>query len=354
MKQTILIAGSGKMAWNIGDSFLNKGFSVHWLTSSPEQKDALLHKIAKARRRTATFFPERLERFDAGCHLLNAADIPLPDILIESTHESLSKKREVFASLSHLITEQTLIFSNSSSLLPQTLHSNCLGAHFFYPVQLTALVELILPRSCGEERRRQSLNFLQENGLDVLEEDVENAFLVNRLLIPLQAACLRALQDGYPAPVVEEASKSEMIALGQLSMMDAIGLDLIHSAVCNYRNLPESVDPADQNIVISGLTGLLSTGKKGKKNGDGLLRGDALPWPVREVGPAEQQHLRGHLCHTLRQTCMQEYGRKNITLDQLQMICERIFMTKDFPRTFFTEPTGDPAGTGNDNRHSIV
>ena len=81
------------MAWNIGDFFLEKGLSVHWVTSSPEQRAELLQRIAKVRRRMAKFFPERLGQFDADCHLLAADSIPLPDVIIESTHESSAKKK---------------------------------------------------------------------------------------------------------------------------------------------------------------------------------------------------------------------------------------------------------------------
>ncbi|MCJ7601698.1 MAG: 3-hydroxyacyl-CoA dehydrogenase NAD-binding domain-containing protein [Desulfobulbaceae bacterium] len=343
MKQKILIVGSGKMACNIGDFFLEKGHCVHWVTSSLEQQAKLKQRIAKAHCRTAKFFPEQREQFNADCHLLTAGDIPTPDMILESTHESLQKKREVFSSLSHLVTKQTLVFSNSSSLLPDTLYPDCLGAHFFYPLQLTGCIELIIPKTCSEWRRRESIQFFQENGLDIFVQDEKTAFLINRLLLPLQAACLQALQDGYPAPVVEEASKSELIAFGQLSMMDTIGLDLIHTAAINYRNLPDTVLP-DCDLLISGLEQLLHIGKRGKKGGNGLHIGAHLPWPTREVSAEEQKALREHLGSTLKEACLREYHRQSISLDQLQMACERIFQAKNFPRSFFTEVTGETAG----------
>jgi 3-hydroxybutyryl-CoA dehydrogenase len=323
------------MAWNIGEFFLEMGFSVHWLTSSPEQKTELLKRIAKARHRRERYAPDQLGRFDADCHLLEEGNIPHPDVIIESTHESLTKKREVFTSLAHLITERTLIFSNSSSLLPQTLHRNCLGAHFFYPVQLSACIELIVPKTCHEQRLRESLRFFRENGCDVLEQDDKSAFLVNRLLLPLQAACLQALQDGFPAMVVEEASKSELIGIGQLAMMDAIGLDLIYNVVGNYWDLSESAGHVD--LLISGLGQLLRIGKKGKKNGDGLLIGRDLPWPIKNISVKERENLQNHLANTLKEACLQEYCRQRITLDQLQMVCERIFQAKGFSGMFSAE-----------------
>jgi 3-hydroxyacyl-CoA dehydrogenase len=339
------------MARTIGDFLLQKELSVHWVTSSPEQQAELRQRIEKARRRTAKFFPERLGQFDADCHLLASGDIPLPDVIIESTHESLLKKRQVFASLSHLITEQTLLFSNSSSLLPQTLHPHCLGAHFFYPVQLTGCIEMIIPDACSDQRRDESLQFFDENSLDVFEQNENNAFLINRLLLPLQSACLRALQDGFSAAIVEEASKSELIGLGQLSMMDTIGLDLIHVASMNYRNLFETVTQAEHDLPISGLAKLLQIGKMGKKNSNGLLSGSDLPWSGRESSEEERRNLQEHLRVTLKKTCLRELCLNNISLDQLQMICERIFQAKGFSKTFFTEKMMKAAeATGNSKR----
>jgi 3-hydroxyacyl-CoA dehydrogenase len=334
---SILIAGSGKMAWNIGDFFLEKDFSVHWVTSSPEMKTELLKRIAKARRRRDRYTPDQLGKFDADCHLLDERNIPHPDVIIESTHESLTKKKEVFAALADLMTDRTLIFSNSSSLLPQLLHPNCQGAHFFYPVQLTACIELIVPETCPEQRLRESLRFFREIDCDILKQNAKSAFLINRLLLPLQAACLQALKDGFPATAVDEASRSDLMGIGQLEMMDAIGLDLIHAAAGNYRDLSESAEHMDHDLLISGLGQLLRIGKKGKKNGDGLLIGRDLPWPIRKAGADEREKLRNHLANILREACLQEYNLRHITLDQLRMVCERIFHAKGFSGMFFAE-----------------
>jgi 3-hydroxyacyl-CoA dehydrogenase len=342
------------MARNIGDFFLEKEFSVHWVTSSPDQQAELLQRIAKTHRKTAKFFPERLEQFNADCHLLTADNIPVPDVIIESTHESLQKKREVFTSLSPLITEQTLLFSNSSSLLPHTLHADCLGAHFFYPVQLTGCIEMIVPGTCSEQRQQESLRFFSENGLDIFVQDDQTSFLINRLLLPLQSACLLALQAGFPVQIVEEASKSELIGLGQLSMMDAVGLDLINTAAVNYRSLAETAVQADHDLLITGLAKLLQIGKMGRKNGDGLLSGSDLPWPSRKISDEEGRNLQKHLGMTLKKACLREYCRGNMTLDQLQMVCERIFQAKGFSRTFFNGQTGEmTASTGNQERPLI-
>ena len=254
---------------------------------------------------------------------------------MESTDESLVKKRAVFTTLAPLITERTLLFSNSSSLLPGSLHRNCLGAHFFYPVQLTACIELIVPETCGEDRRRKSLGFFREIGYDILEQDEKTAFLVNRLLLPLQAACLQALQNGFPAPMVDEASKSALIGIGQLSMMDAIGLDLIHTAAINYRNLPDTnIQACD--LLISGLEQIMAFGNRGKKK-EGLLTGAHLPWPTGKAGSEEALALRKNLGATLKEACLHEYRRKSISLDQLQMVCERIFQAGNFPASFYTQ-----------------
>jgi 3-hydroxyacyl-CoA dehydrogenase len=335
----ILIAGSGKMACNIGEYFLEKGHSVHWITGSIEQQVLIRQRIAKARRRVEKFFPNQNGKLHGDCHLLTDTNIPVPDIVIESTSESLQKKKMVFSALSPLLTDQTFLFSNSSSLLPDILHPNCLGAHFFFPVLLTGLIELIIPEVCVKQRCNDSIRFFQQNGYDIFVQEKQNAFLINRLLLPLQAACLQALQEGYPALLVEEASRSELIGWGQLSMMESIGFDLLYAAAANYRDYPETATTVDIDQFLSNLEYLLQRKKEQNKITDSILLNPDLPWTTSEIRANTYHDLQQHLGDTLRKSCAQALYRRQIHLDQLQLVCERIFLAKGFSKAFFTEET---------------
>jgi 3-hydroxyacyl-CoA dehydrogenase len=337
LKQVILIAGSGKMACNIGEYFLEKGHPVHWITGSVEQQVRLRQRIAKVRRRAEKFFPDHNRQFNGDCHLLTDTDIPVPDIVIESTSESLQKKKVVFSALSPLLTDQTLLFSNSSSLLPDTLHPNCLGAHFFFPVMLTGLIELIIPDTCTKQRCNDSIRFFQQNGYDIFVQKKQNAFLINRLLLPLQAACLQALQEGYPALLVEKASQSELIGWGQLSMMESIGFDLLYAAAANYRDFSETATTVDIDRFLSGLEKLQQRKKERKKTTDSIPLDPDLLWTTNEIRANTYHGLQQHLGDTLRKSCAQALYRHQINLDQLQLVCERIFLAKGFSKAFFAE-----------------
>ena len=312
------------MAVNIGLFFLQKEHPVHWLSHSTEQLEKIEKILTKTEKRIKRFFPEKLTSFTASCSLY-ISDIPQPDIIIESSRESLKDKRRIFDSLSRLINDRTLLFSNSSSILPQTIHPQCLGAHFFFPVELTTLVELI---ACGrqeQDRYRQCLHFFEENNLDVIKQDEHSAFLINRLLLPLQVLCFEALQCGFAPDDVEGASKSELISFGQLSMMDSIGLDIVMSAAMNYQTIDSTILNPDFNTLISSLDQLLKMGKLGTKNKNGLLMGDPLPWPLNENNKKKLHSLHKQFKQLLEDSCHEVIRQKKISKEQLRMSLDRIF-----------------------------
>ncbi len=321
MKASILIAGSGKMARDIGSFFLEREMAVFWVTRSKTQKEKIDSHLARLQRRRQRYL-ENSPLLTTGCYLIEDKEIPDVEIIIEATEEALDTKQTVLQALSSLITEKTLLFSNSSSLLPEAIHPLCLGAHFFYPITLTGLVELIIPKGCSPEKRVNSLQFLGGNDLDILEQSSHHGFVINRLLLPIQAACFQALRSGFAPSVVEGASQSQLISHGQLSLMDSIGLDTIHYAAIQYSKIAST--PAIEAMLPS-LKELLDLGKNGKKNGNGLLIGSQIPWPEQSKSDQEVSELQVQLQALLQRSCDQALERDEITAKELELVIERIF-----------------------------
>lgn len=322
------------MAINIGLFFLHRSYQLHWLSHSSERLNSIEKTIARTYKRIKCFFPEKLEHFHAGCSLYGS-DVPEPDIVIESSRESLAPKQEIFQSLSYLFTEQTLLFSTSSSLLPHTIHSRCLGAHFFYPVELTNIVELISSTHISETVYHRSSQFLRENSLDVIEQDVHSAFLLNRLLLPLQAVCFKALQNGFAPADVEAASRSELISFGQLSLMDSIGLDIVKAAAVNYRHFIATIPDQDFNNMLLSLDQLLQMGKVGAKNNNGLLVGTPLPWPQKKKDKKKLHSLRNRFKQLLEDGCREAVQQKKTSKEHLRMSLDRVFHAATLADDFF-------------------
>lgn len=322
------------MAVNIGLYFLHKEHPVCWVSHSAGQVDIINKILQKAKRRIDKFLPEKSQTFEASASLYGS-EIPKPDIILESSKESLEQKRSIFSSLAHIIDDRTLLFSNSSSLLPEKIHCRCLGTHFFFPVELTGIVELIACSAAEQPQYNQSLAFLRQSGFDVIEQDDRSAFITNRLLLPLQTAAMTALRDGYCDKDIDTISKSELISFGQLSLMDSIGLDIVRSSAINYKTLESTVLNPDIDLLISCLDRLIKSGKLGKKNCNGLLTGTPLPWTGTEKSNKLLHSLSKQFKQLMKKGCFDALEKELITKEGLSMVLNRIFHATNIPDNLF-------------------
>jgi 3-hydroxyacyl-CoA dehydrogenase len=333
MRRHVLVAGTGRMGLDVGLYFLRRGWRTTWLSGDPARRDAFALRIEREARRLADAGP-------AGAGASADADAPaarillpdegvsgadVPDLFLEAVVEDLARKRAVFARVAPLLPAGTPLATVSSSILPGDIHPRCLGAHCFFPLEMTRLVEAVRSRT-GERREFDALlALLQGAGLQPILQEESNAFAVNRLLLPLQAMAVRALRAGWPAAVVDHASATSLIPFGQLSLMDAVGLDVIAPSVENYcRRLPS--DQARRYAeLIAALRELLAAGKRGRKNRDGFLTGEPLPWGL-EAAPRGSAAALAHDFRTLTvQTCVRAIEAGEIGAGDLDLAFSSLF-----------------------------
>lgn len=326
----IVIAGSGKTALDIGFYFLDRNHEIHWVTNSSEQKIKVEKQVAKYRKRQLLLSASPDTGIKANCSLLDGIDPAPVDVIIETSSEILIKKQQLFTTFENIISNETLLFSNASSFLPQIIHPQCLGAHFLFPLLLTSLLEFIVPPDCSLERTNKSLQFFRDNDLDIIIQNAQNAFLVNRLLLPLQAECCKAIQHGIPLSTIDEASKCGIFPIGQLALIDRVGLDIVRSAALQYTS---SIDPEDlpnHEIMLETIDQLVQLGKKGKKNKDGILMGQALPWDEKPHDQTLSAELASLFFQKLQTRCIQALDRKEITPEELTKVFTRVYQASDF------------------------
>ena len=328
MTPRILIAGSGKMARDIGGLFLRCGCSVRWTVRDDEGRLNLDRALRRDLRRLARVVPELGAAPTPSISLYEDPVDTAPHAFIEAVTESVIAKQDVFLHFAPRLPDQTLLLSNSSSILPATLHPRCLGLHLFYPAALTRVAEVVVT---GDKRAPAELSALEalteRAGLHVFRQDERNAFAVNRLLLPLQAACMHALTTGADAAMVDAASASELMPVGQLSLMDAVGLDVIAPAVDHYVSRMEPRDAADYAVLRNGLAQLLAQGKRGRKNGDGFLVGAPLPWPTRGTEPAAPEPSKKFL-YLLINSCYGFLGSMQMSRQELDMALDAVFQAE--------------------------
>ena len=331
MKRHLLVAGTGKVGLDSGLFFLRRGWRVTWLAGDPGRREEFARRIARELR--------RLEDADTGADRAGAAQVLLldgpgglgetePDLFLEAVREDVEQKRSVFSRIAPLLAAQTPLATISSSILPGEIHPRCLGAHCFFPLEITRLVEEVIPRDTGERDAGVLLEILRGAGLQVIAQTDSNAFAVNRLLLPLQAEAVRALRIGWPAAVVDAASLTPLVPFGQLALMDAVGLDVIAAAVANYcRRLPPG-EAKDYAELGETLRELIASGKRGKKNRNGFLSGSPLPWAVDVPSPGDAAGFADDLRALAAITCTRAIESGDIDPEDLALAFSSLFATE--------------------------
>jgi len=212
------------------------------------------------------------------------ADLADRDVVVEAVVEDETEKSTVFRTLGAIVSPDCLLASNTSSIPIMKLASvtthpeRVIGLHFFNPVPVLPLVEVVPSLLTAPETVRRAEDFA-ENGLGkhtVLCKD-RAGFVVNALLIPFLLAAIRMVESGFASA---EDVDTAMVAgcahpMGPLALADLIGLDTTHAVACSmYAEFKEPLYAAPPLLLRMVEAGLL-----GRKSGRGFFE-YATP-PVR-------------------------------------------------------------------------
>ena len=155
------------------------------------------------------------------------------DIVIEAATENPKLKKEIFKELDAVVKEGAILASNTSSLSITDIAAstkrpeNVIGMHFFNPVPVMKLVEVIRGLHTSDETNKKVFELAEEFGKQPIEVKEGPGFVVNRLLIPMINEGIGVLYDGLAS--VEDIDKGMQLGanhpMGPLALADLIGLD---------------------------------------------------------------------------------------------------------------------------------
>jgi 3-hydroxyacyl-CoA dehydrogenase len=330
LKKNLLVLGSGKMARNIGSFFLQKGYAVTWLVSGKGRASDLEKHLGKLVRRLVRVHGVDKADYQARCGVLGDVQIEKPNLIIECVQEDLEKKKEVFGKVAPVIDEQTIVLTNSSSIVPEKIRDNLAGVHFFYPVELIDFVEVVFPSTFRSETKQRIVRLLHEIGLQYMLQEGKNSFVTNRLLLPLESELFKTLADGYLPEEVNACSFSALLPIGQLAFMDAVGLDIIYASICNYAERMESDEASSYALLRSKLGEIVGSGKTGNKSKNGLLCGERVHWSEEQksLSPTEREALQTKYLHLFINTCLRFLERENVKQTSLDTILATVFQSE--------------------------
>lgn len=236
--QRIGVLGAGTMGNGISQTFSLCGHDVVMVDVSPailerglQTISASLDRLLKKEKITAADKTAALARISTSCDLQALADC---DLIIEAATESLALKLDLFARLDALARPETILATNTSSISITRLAAatrraeRVVGLHFFNPVPLMALVEIIRGLQTSDETYAAMESLARAIGKTPVQVRNSPGFVVNRMLCPMMNEAIFALGEGLAsAQEIDEAMKlGANHPIGPLALCDMIGLDV--------------------------------------------------------------------------------------------------------------------------------
>jgi 3-hydroxybutyryl-CoA dehydrogenase len=189
------------------------------------------------------------------------------DVVVEAVFEDPAVKGPIFRTLDELLPEDALLASNTSSIPIAQLASwtNCrervLGLHFFSPVPVMKLVEVVIALDTSESVAERADAFVKQLGKHPIRTKDRSGFIVNMLLVPYLMAGVRMYEDGFASR--EDIDEGMRLGcghpMGPLTLCDFIGLDVLY-AVCDslyeeFKRPEYAPPPLLKRMVVSGHHG---------------------------------------------------------------------------------------------------
>jgi 3-hydroxybutyryl-CoA dehydrogenase len=262
--QVSAAAGYKTIVREVEDSFLKKGMGridkflaggVEKGKVTVEEKDKTLGNLAGT---------TRLE------------DLRDCDLVIEAIIENVDEKAKAYAVLDEIAGPQTIFCSNTSSLCITELAAKTkrpdrfAGLHFFNPVPLMKLVEVIRGLTTSDETYQTVFAFAQSLGKEPITAPDKPGFIVNRLLVPYLLDAIRAHENGLGT--IEDIDKGMKLGtgypMGPFTLLDYVGLDttyfIANIMFDEYREPAYAPPPLLKRMVLAG--------RLGKKSGQGFYK----------------------------------------------------------------------------------
>ena len=158
------------------------------------------------------------------------------DIVIEAVTEDIDLKNEMFRTLDGVCAEHTIFSSNTSSLTIAAMAAatnrphRFVGLHFFNPVPVMKLVEVVRTIAVDQEVFRTAYEFAGSLGKEPVEAKDTSGFIVNRLLVPYMLDAIRCLEQGLAT--TEDIDKSMTLGtgypMGPFTLCDFVGIDTLY------------------------------------------------------------------------------------------------------------------------------
>jgi 3-hydroxybutyryl-CoA dehydrogenase len=272
MFEHVLVVGAGQMGGGIAQVVAASGRRVSLHDAQPGAAERALETM----RRSLSKLAEKggAEPDEVLARVEVALDLVPADLMIEAVVEDAAVKEDVFRSADDLLPDEAVLATNTSSIPISSLASvtrrpdRVIGMHFFNPVPLLKLVEVVRGRETSDETARAITELAEELGKTPAVAKDFPGFVSNRILMPYINEAVLALEDGVAEPEAIDTIAKLGFAhpMGPLALADLIGLDtcvaimeVLHEGLGDEKYAPAQL-----------LRRYVEEGRLGRKTGHGF------------------------------------------------------------------------------------
>lgn len=264
------VVGAGVMGGDIAAWSAYKGFEV---TLQDREQRFIDGALARGRAMFDKKVKDDARREQTHARLrgdLAGDGVAEADLVIEAIIENPEAKRDLYATVEPRLKPDALLTTNTSSiplseLCEQLQHPARFGGlHYFNPVALMPLVEIIHHDRLADETQQRLAAFCKAIGKLPVPVAGTPGFLVNRVLFPYMLEAATAYAEGIPGPAIDKAAVKFGMPMGPIELIDTVGLDVAAGVGAELAPF--------LGLEVPASLGSVEPGKRGKKDGQGLYR----------------------------------------------------------------------------------
>jgi 3-hydroxybutyryl-CoA dehydrogenase len=267
----IAIVGAGFMGSGIAESAASAGIDVTVFEPEPapleRSRARLTQSVSRAVSRAKVTQDDADALIDRIAYTTELGDLAGVDAVVEAVTEDPRVKGQLFQQLDRQLPDARFLASNTSSIPIAELAAwteqpaRVLGLHFFSPVPVMKLVEVVVGLDTSEQTISTAESFAVEIGKTPIRTKDRSGFIVNMLLVPYLMAAVRMYEDGFASR--EDIDEGMRLGcghpMGPLTLCDFIGLDVLY-AVCDslyeeFKRPEYAPPPLLKRMVVSGHHG---------------------------------------------------------------------------------------------------
>jgi 3-hydroxybutyryl-CoA dehydrogenase len=276
--ESVAVVGGGFMGTGIAESVAVCGLPVivrdvdeASVSRAGERIEASLARAVRGGKLSESDAGDVRSRIELTTDL---AAIAQADLVVEAVPEDERLKLSVMEAIDGVVSDGAIVASNTSSIpiaeLAQAISdpTRVLGLHFFSPVPVMMLVEVVVALDTSSDTVARAKGFVQRLGKRPIETKDRSGFIVNMLLVPYLMAAVRMYEDGFASR--EDIDNGMKLGcghpMGPLTLCDFIGLDVLY-AVCD--SLYEEFK-RDEYAPPPLMKRMVASGRLGRKSGRGF------------------------------------------------------------------------------------